>query len=156
MVAVARVSCHCLCLYHTSCSLSLSLSASDRDSCNIIMLQTGAIYLSTTNIARDTFSVCQCQVLGRAFKQYKNEKRRFSLRCKDCGQADCFTVEARSVLIEGCTEWQIGKLNLSFHYTPQKTKGRKRHYTTKQLLAWGVIPTAVAFVPTIAGGRPGS
>ena len=137
----------------THLALSLSISASDRDSCNIIMLQTGAIYLATTNIARDTFSVCQ--VLGRAFKQYRNEKRRFCLRCKDCGQADCFTVEARSVLIEGSTQWQIGKLNLSFHCTPQKTKGRKRHYTTKQLLAWGVIPTAVSFVPTTAGGRVG-
>ncbi len=39
--------------------LALSLSASDRDSCNIIMLQTGAIYLAATNIARNTFSVCQ-------------------------------------------------------------------------------------------------
>ncbi len=136
----------------THFTLSLSLSASDRDSCHIIMLQTGAIYLATTNIARDTFRVCQ--VLGRTFKQYKTEKRKFSLRCKDCEQADCFKVEARSVLIEGCTQWQIGKLNLSFHCTP-KTKGRKRHYTTKQLLAWGIIPTAVAFIPTSAGGRVG-
>ncbi len=89
---------------------ALSLSASDRDSCNIMMLQTGAIYLATTDIARDTFSVCQ--VLGRAFKQYKNEKLKFSLRCKDCGQAaDCFKVEARSVLIErrvhAMTNWEI-------------------------------------------------
>jgi hypothetical protein len=140
---------------HVSVSVLPSLlgrSASARDSINIIMLQTGEMYVTTTDIARDTYSVCQ--VLGRAFKQYKNEKGKFYLRCKDCGQADCFVVEARPLLIEGCTQWKIGKCNLSFHCT-RKTEGRNRHYTTKQLLAWGVIPTAVAFVPTSAGGRIG-
>jgi hypothetical protein len=114
------------------------------------MLETGEIYLATTDIARDTYSVCQ--VLPRAFKQYKNGKWKFYLRRKDCGLADCFIVEARSILIEGCTLWKICKVNLSFHCT-RKTEGRNRHYITKQLLAWGIIPTEVAFVPTSAGGR---
>ncbi len=93
----------CVACFSVSASTSLlGRSASSAcDSINLIMLETGEIYLATTDIARDTYSVCQ--VLARAFKQYKNEKGKFYLRCKDCGLADCFIVEARSILIEGCT-----------------------------------------------------
>ncbi len=107
-------------------SLSGRSASSACDSIKLIMLETGEIYLATTDIARDTYSVCQ--VLARAFA-----KGKFYLRCKDCGLAGCFIVEARSIVIEGCTQWKIRKVNLSFHCT-RKTEGRNRHYTTKQLL----------------------
>ncbi len=80
----------CVACFSVSASASL-LGRSASSACgsiNQIMLETGEIYLATTDIARDTYSVCQ--VLARAFKQYKNEKGKFYLRCKDCGLADCF------------------------------------------------------------------
>ncbi len=82
----------CVACFSVSASTSLlGRSASSAcDSINLLMLETGEIYLTTTDIARDTYSVCQ--VLARAFKQYKNEKGKFYLRCKDCEKADCFIV----------------------------------------------------------------
>ena len=115
------------------------------------MLQQKSSYSDTNNIARDAFKVCS--VLGRGFVVYKNDTTRYVLRCRDCKGQSCFEISAKPRVTEsGDIEWSLLKVCLEFSCTISKTK---RQYTSKQLLQWGVMPTAKAYIPTKATGRTG-
>ena len=84
---------------------------------------------------------------------YKNDTTRYVLRCRDCKGQSCFEISAKPRVTEsGDIEWSLLKVCLEFSCTISKTK---RQYTSKQLLQWGVMPTAKAYIPTKATGRTG-
>lgn len=116
------------------------------------MLQQNSTYKDTNQIAHDTYQVCEA--LGRQFAVHKNDRQRYELRCRDCKLASCFNVNARSSVENGNTVWSLKSVNLGFTCRIDGKK-QKRQYTTKQLMTWGVIPTASSYIPTRAGDRSG-
>ena len=114
------------------------------------MLQPGALYSTTSDISCDAYKVCA--VLGRSFRVYKNEAKRYVLRCKGCKDPDCFTISAKPRVTEGGdTTWYICKVKLDFKCTTSPTT--KRQYRSSHLMSWHAIPTANAFIPTSATGN---
>ena len=113
------------------------------------MLQPQTTYSDTNKIAHDAYKICE--TLGRAFKVYKNESSKYIIWCRDCGAASCFSIRDTASIINGVDAWKITTSNLTFNCSNLGKPNRQ--YSIKQLMGWGVIPTAAAYIPTSAGGN---